>query len=209
MTQQKSPETTREELDLHSQLPFWSRVARRATGHYPDRASRELLRRAELGTAGRIMENAVSAVNTSQRLNRIPDTMFNKRYGTWVVADLASESDRASVPAPVEPGSEMAKTVEGLFSRGKRKSTATGVDSVGFVVERFSKWESVRELAATNERLGVVAFHDYNAIDMIELGREEIEGLDQAAQAALEHLTMAADSEAMVAYLNNKPDDIA
>jgi hypothetical protein len=206
MPRNTNPEFVREALDLHQQLPFWQRATRRAVGQYPDRESRELLRRSELGPAGRIIENAVGAVRTTQRLNHTPIAEFN---GKWIVADLTGESDKASLPATIERGSDTAKTIERLFGRGDRKSTATGLDELGFFVERYSKWERTQDIAASNDRLGLVAFHDSNAVDAIQLSREDMAALDQPAQEALEHLAAAADQAAMIEYLYAKPDHAA
>lgn len=206
MSHSKNPETIREALDLHDQLPFWRRVANRASGHYPDRESRELLRKTELGPAGRILENAVHAVGMTQRLNNTPIARFN---GKWIVADLTGESDHATVPASFEHDPETAQAVERLFGHEGRQSTAAGADGIGFFVDRFSKWERVQDVAAANDRIGLIAFHDYNAADAMHLSREDIEALDVPTQALLERLSAAADQEAWSQYLYAKPDHVA
>ena len=203
MPQTKSPESVREALDLHQQLPFWRRVVNRASGHYPARESRELLRKTELGPAGRILENAVHAIWTTQRLNRTPIAQFN---GKWIVADITGESDHASVPATFEQGTDTAKAVERLFTHGERNSTASGVDGIGFFVSNYSKWERIKDVAASNDHIGLVAFRDYNAVDAMELSRDDISALDPSMQALLERLSADADSEAFTQYVNAKPD---
>lgn len=195
---------TKEALDDHRSLPFMRRVLRRAMGNYPGELDRESLRRHELGVDGRVIEDVIKAVRWSQKANKTPTAILK---GQWVTSSITGDGVSAAIPAEVPELSFVKTPLTKMFEDG-RHSTASGFDGIGFAVGNFERGASVEQNAKANDTVTLVAFRDFNAVDAINISRDQILGMDEATQAAIEAAAFIVEDNAFYTYLHSKPDNV-
>jgi hypothetical protein len=173
-------------------------------GVAPTRDDREVLRQHDLGPVGRTKEKVFEAVSSTRRANRTPLAVLSGRFAT---ASFTGESANATVPVTLSPESKELGVVKGLFGiDGRQAILPDYINSIGFIVDDYSRLDTDRNQAARAKHIGLYAMHDSEPLDAIRLSESDILALPPDLQSGLESLANMAAFEANIAYLDSKPD---
>lgn len=186
-------ETTKRRIEDHKRKSLGVRMARRVMGQYPTRNEREALRRHELGSYGRIREDALDAIEYSKKLNNTPRSVLGGGHETLVNdTEFKPNTLRGSLFVPV---SDAAKPVT--------KDILLGSESQG-TLSAVSFYTDTKE----PHSLYVAAHSEDAVVGKVAITEDFVSALSDEEVRNLEKLATAAAATASWEYYQSRPENV-
>lgn len=198
-TSSASIEATREALRKHGEARLLTRAWRRLMGSYPTAEAIEALRRHDLTPAARTIENILSAIDWTRRLNSTPAAKLGGRFAT-TIPDSRLDRTLATVAVPFNHELRM------LTKDALGMSELPFGDSVGLWADQYSRLDTPRHAAPKVTSIGVVVMNRGELAYSAVFTPDRINGLWPESQQALEALAETVQGFALHSYMAHRPE---